>query len=43
MFFGISALRAEWKLRGAFPAFRVGAVGIGGCALVAVALRLIGL
>jgi zinc transporter ZupT len=42
MFFGLSALRAEWRLRGAFPAFRVGMFGIGGCGLLAFALRLIG-
>lgn len=42
MFFGLSSLRAEWRIRGAFPAFRVGMVGIGGCGLLAFALRLIG-
>jgi zinc transporter ZupT len=42
MFFGLSALRVEWRLRGAFPAFRVGMFGIGGCGLLAFALRLIG-
>lgn len=42
LFFGLSALRIEWQSRGPFPAFRVGMFGIGGCGLVAVALRLIG-
>lgn len=42
MFFGLSALRAEWQVRGLFPAFRVGMFGIAGCGLLAVALRLIG-
>ena len=42
VFFGLSALRVEWRLRGAVPAFRVGIFGIGGCGLLAFALRLIG-
>ena len=42
LFFGLSALRVEWRLRGAFTAFRVGMFGIGGCGLVAFALWLIG-
>ncbi|HLH31539.1 MAG TPA: hypothetical protein VKY31_10070 [Terriglobia bacterium] len=42
MFFGLSALRAEWQSHGAFPAFRVGIFGIGGCGLLAFAMRLIG-
>ena len=41
MFFGLSALRVEWRIRGAVPAFRVGIFGIGGCGLLAFALRLI--
>jgi zinc transporter ZupT len=42
LFFGLSALQAEWRVRGALTALRVGTLGIGACAIVAAALRLIG-
>ena len=42
LFFGLSALQTEWRVRGAGTALRVGTFGIGGCAIIAVALRFIG-